>query len=130
MESSVVSALLDGIAAMRQSLRDDNASTLHIDGALALQQCAQIIERTTLLAGELTAREQNLVRTRRRTTIPRRRGSGRAIGVNACEQLCERWRRGYHQLDGTRLQTVWQACDERAQPRGGVRGIRKRTLAL
>ena len=53
----MVAALLDGIAAMRQSLRDDNASALHIDGALALQQCAQIIERTTLLAGELTARE-------------------------------------------------------------------------
>ena len=58
MDVSVVAALLDGIAAMRHSLRDDNASALHIDGALALQQCAQIIERTTLLAGELTAREE------------------------------------------------------------------------
>ena len=57
MDASVVSALLDGIAAMRQSLRGGSASALHIDQALALQQCAQIIERTTLLAGELTARE-------------------------------------------------------------------------
>ena len=57
MEASLVAALLDGMAAMRRTLRDDNASALHIDGALALQQCAQIIERTTLLAGELTERE-------------------------------------------------------------------------
>ena len=71
MDKSVVGALLDAVAAMRQSLRDDNASALHIDGALALQQCAQIIERTTLLAAELTARGSGGVR--RRSTIPRHR---------------------------------------------------------
>ena len=72
MEAALVSALLDGIAAMRRALRDDNASALHIDGALALQQCAQIIERTTLLAGELTAREP-----RRRASDDRVRPTGR-----------------------------------------------------
>ena len=61
MEHSLVAALLDGIAAMRHALRDNGASlTPRGDRALSLQQCAQLIEPTTLLLGELTDQAQQL----------------------------------------------------------------------